>query len=420
MDVKRDPKILKRKKIRQYALLGVAAIAVAGITVWVSGLEPAAPSVPANTVWFGTVKRGPMVREVRGAGTLVPEDIRWISATVQGRIERIVLLPGAQVKPGTVILELSNPDLQARVNDAQLSWKSAEAGLINARANLSTTKANQEAAVKLAEMNYQLATSELEGQKALLKEGLTSELEVKRRENQVLAAKNGLDSANRQLASTIETESGQLAPQEAAVSQAKNNYETLARQLSELSVRSDMTGQLQTLGQNVEVGQQVGPGTQLARVSNPARLMAQIRISETQTPELMFGQLVTIDTRNGLVKGHVKRIDPSSVGGTVGVDVALDEALPQGARPDQSVDGVVELQRLADVLFVESPATGQENSTIMLFKEIPGTNECVKTRVKLGRRSVQFVEVVEGLQVGDRVVLSDMSTYDAHDRVRVN
>jgi HlyD family secretion protein len=184
-------------------------------------------------------------------------------------------------------------------------------------------------------------------------------------------------------------------------------------------VRSTMDGQLQQLGNNIEVGQQIGPGTQLARVSNPAKLMAVIRISETQTPELAFGQRVEVDTRNGKVKGHVRRIDPASTGGTVGVDVEIEDPLPPGARPDQSVDGTIELQRLTDVLFVESPAVGQENATITLFKDI-GNNECVRTKVRLGRRSVSYVEIVEGLQVGDRVVLSDMSQWDAYDKVRIN
>jgi HlyD family secretion protein len=420
MDVKRDPKILKRKKIRRIALAIVAGAVVIAISVAVGNLKPAAPTAPANTVWFGTVQRGPMVREVRGAGTLVPEDIRWVSSTVQGRIDRIVLLPGAQVEEGTVILELSNPDLKQSVNDAELAWKAAEAQLVNARAGMATTRMTQETAINNAKSQHEIAKADLEAQTKLKAEGIASELVVKRAQATLDAAVNTLKLAERALESTIETEKGQLAPQEANVSQQKARYDQLNRQLSELKVRSTMAGRLQQLGQQVEVGQQVGPGTQLARVSNPSRLKATIRISETQTTELAAGQLVDIDTRSGHVKGHVSRIDPASVGGTVGVDVTLDEPLPAGSRPDQSVDGTVELQRLVDVLFVEAPAIGQENSTIMLFKEVPGTNECIRTRVKLGRRSVRFVEVVEGLQVGDRVVLSDMQAYDAYDRIRVN
>jgi HlyD family secretion protein len=361
-----------------------------------------------------------MVREVRGAGQLVPEDIRWVSSTVQGRIERIVLLPGAQVEVGTVILELSNPDLAASVNDAKLAWTAAEAQLVNARANLATSRLQQEVALTDAQTQRDLAKADLDAYRELLAGKVVSELEVKRREATLQGAQSRLEVATRQLESLKETEKGQLATQESTVSQQRARYDQLARNLSELQVRSTMAGRLQQLGQTVEVGQQVGPGTQLARVSNPNKLKAVIRISETQTTELMAGQLVDIDTRSGHVKGHVSRIDPASTGGTVGVDVTLDEPLPPGSRPDQSVDGTVELQRLTDVLFVEAPAIGQENSAIMLFKEVPGTNECIRTRVKLGRRSVRFVEVVEGLQLGDRVVLSDMSAYDAYDRIRVN
>ena len=420
MDVKRDPKILKRKKIRRVVLATLGIAAVVAISVAVNQLEPASPTVPGNTVWFGTVKRGPMVREVRGAGTLVPEEIRWIPAMVQGRVEEIVLRPGAQVKRGTVILILTNPDLKQSVSDAELSWKAAEAQLGTARANIQTNRLQLEVAVSNAKSDVEIAKTELEAQEKLFKEGIQSELVVRQRKATYEAALNRLKVAERQFDSSLETEKSQLATQESQVSQAKALFEQRSRQLSDLYVRSDMDGQLQALGQNVEVGQQVGPGTQLARVSNPTKLMAQIRISETQVSELRVGQNVDIDTRNGHVKGHVSRVDPAAVGGTVGVDVTIEETLPPGARPDQSVDGTVELQRLVDVLFVENPAVGQENATIMLFKEVAGTNECVRTKVKLGRRSVQYVEVVEGLQVGDRVVLSDMSQYDAYDRVRVN
>ena len=419
MDIKRDPKILKRKKIRRAVLAGVAIVALGAITVAVGRLEPAAPSVPGNTVWFNTVKRGPMVREVRGAGTLVPEEIRWIPATVQGRVERIVLKPGAQVQRGTLILVLTNPDLKQQVDDAEMNLKAAEAQLVNSRASLKTSNMRLESDVRDAQSQYDVAAVDLEANRKLAADGLVADLVVKQKEAAVAGALNRLNMAKRALESAKETEAGQLAPQEAQVSQARNRFETLARNLRELEVRSDMDGQLQALGQNVEVGQQVGLGTQLARVSNPSKLMAQIRISETQTQELRFGQLVTVDTRNGLVKGHVTRVDPASVGGTVGVDVAIDEPLPAGSRPDQSVDGTVELERLTDVLFVETPAVGQENSTITLFKDI-GNNECVRTKVKLGRRSVRFVEVVEGLREGDRVILSDMSAYDSFEKVRVN
>jgi len=417
MDVQRDPAILKKKKIRRMVLAAVGLMVLAAASVYVAGLEPAAPTVASSAVYFGTVKRGPMVREVRGAGVLVPEEIRWITTTASGRVEKVVIHPGAVVKPGTVILELSNPDLKQQVGDADLAVKAAVAQLENAGATLKITRMSQEMAVANAQGAYELAQSDFESNKKLFADGLVAEQVYKQKEATVKVQKNNWDLAKKQLESAIETEKSQLAPQEAAVSQAKARYDQLARQLEGLTVKSDMSGSLQIV--SVEVGQQVGPGTNLARVSDPSRLKAQVRISETQTRDLAIGQLAKIDMRPAVVRGRVTRIDPASQNGTVGVDVTLDEALPPGARPDQSVDGVIELERLENVLFVESPTFGQENSTIMLFK-VQANNEAVRTPVKLGRRSVQFVEVLEGLAEGDRVILSDMSAYDNNDRVRLN
>jgi len=416
MDVQRDPAILKRKKMRRVALAVVGGVFVIVASVLVAQLKPAAPTVAASAVYPGTVKRGQFTREVRGSGTLVPEEIRWITTTATGRVEARVLDPGANVKPGTVILKLSNPDLKQQVSDADFAVKAAVAQLENARSNLKTTRMSQEIAVANALGAYELAQSDLEANRQLFKEGLVAELQFKQKEAAVKVQKNSLDLARKQLESAIETEKSQLAPQEAAVSQARARYDQLARQLDGLNVTSDMSGRLQVV--SVEVGQQVGPGTNLARVSDPSRLKAQIRISETQTRDLAVGQKAKIDTRSGIIKGHVTNIDPASQGGTVGVDVTLDEALPQGARPDQSVDGVIELERLENVLYVESPTFGQENSTISLFKMV-GDAEAVRVPVKLGRRSVQYVEVLSGLNEGDRVILSDMSAYDNSDRVRL-
>ena len=417
MDVKRDPAILKRKQ-RNRLIGGVIAVAaVIGLTVAVSQLQPAAPTVAASAVYSGTVKRGPMVREVRGAGTLVPEDIRWISTTATGKVEKLVLRAGAKVTPGTVILELSNPDLKQQVSDAELAWKAAVAQLSNAQANQATSRMSQENAASDAQSAYLVAQSDLEANKILNAQGIVADQQIKVKQQTVDSAKNRLELAKKQLQMLLETEKSQLAPQEAAVSSARARYDQLSRQLSDLSVRSNMSGLLQAVP--VEVGQQVGPGTNLARVSDPTRLKAEVRISETQTRDLAIGPLAKIDTRNGVIKGHVTRIDPASAGGTVGVDVTLDEALPLGARPDQSVDGVIELQRLENVLFVESPTFGQENSTVMLFK-FTSPSEAERTAVKLGRRSVSFVEVIDGLKEGDRVILSDMQQYDGHQRLRIN
>jgi len=417
MDVKRDPAILKRKQRNRIIAGVVVGIGVIALTVTVSQLEPAAPTVAGSAIYSGTVKRGAFVREVRGAGTLVPEDIRWVSSLATGKVERIILRAGAKVAPGTVILELSNPDLRQQVGDAELAWKAAVAQLTNAQANQKTSRMQQEMNVADARSAYNVALKDLEANKKLAAEGLVAELQIQVKEANVAREKNRLELATKQLESTIETEKSQLAPQEASVSQARARFDQLSRQLSDLQVKSTMNGLLQQV--SVEEGQQVGPGVNLARVSDPTRLKATIRISETQTRDLAIGQISKIDTRSGIVNGHVTRIDPSSTGGTVGVDVSIDDPLPTNARPDQSVDGVIELQRLENVLYVESPTFGQENTTVQLFKFTSNT-EAERTSVKLGRRSVNFVEVLDGLKEGDKVILGDMQQYDDHKRLRIN
>ena len=416
MDVKRDPAILKKKQQRRIIFAAIGVLAITGVTVYVSQLEPAAPTVARSGVYFGTVKRGPMVREVRGAGTLKPEDIRSISTTATGRVERY-LQAGAVVTPDTIIVELSNPDLKQQVGDAELAVKAAVAQYDSAKANQRTNRTSLEFALADARSAHQVAESDLNANLQLQKEGLVADQQIKVKQATVAQAKNRMDLAQKQLDASIETEKSQLAPQEAAVSQQRARFDQLSRQLDDLHVRAKMAGILQAV--SVEIGQQVAPGASLARVSDPKKLKAEVRISETTTRDLAIGQLAKIDTRSGIVKGHVTRIDPASSGGTVGVDVTLDEALPTGARPDQSVDGVIELQRLDNVLFVESPTFGQENGTVSLFK-VGANNEAIRTPVKLGRRSVQFVEILEGLREGDTVILSDMQQYDDHSRIRLN
>jgi HlyD family secretion protein len=428
MDVKRDPAILKKKKIRRAILGGLAIIAVIVISVAVSKLKPAAPGVSATTLWFGTVKRGDLVREVHGAGTLVPENIRWIPATTSGRVEELVLRPGAIVKPGTVILILSNPDLESQAKSAELQWRSSQATLENAKATLRSNRLTQEAAVVDAESQLAVNQATLDANKQLQAQGLVADLTIKQMQANVDQAKTKLDLAKKSLDIATENEQSNIAPQEAAVAQQKAAFDQFERQLGDLRVKSMMSGVLQVIP--VEVGQQVAQGANLARVADPSVLKAEVRISETQTKDLALGQPADIDTRNGHVKGHVTRIDPSSTNGTVGVDVGLDEALPPGARPDLSVDGVIQLEKLVNVLQVERPAFGQEDQQVSLFKLIPAGapilagqeagHEAVQTPIKLGKASVQFIQVLEGLQEGDRVVLSDMSQYDGFNRIKLN
>jgi HlyD family secretion protein len=417
MDVKRDPAILKAKKRRQIILAGVGVAILIGISAWVMQLEPAAPTVDKNAAWTGKVIRGPLVREVKGSGTLVPEDIRWITATTAGRVERIVLQAGAIVTPNSVILELSNPDLRQQVTAAELQWKSAEAALLNRKAQLSTERLQVETAVTNAKSDLEQRELQYTADLELNKIGLLAALQLKQSQAAVDRAKNALALEEKRLANNRESEISQIAPQEADVTRLKAAYLLVAQNLGDLQVKAGMNGVLQVVP--VELGQQVGGGTQLARVADPTKLKATIRVSETQTRDVRLGQTAEVDTRTGKVRGIVARIDPAAQNGTVGVDVTLQGPLPQGARPDLSVDGTIELERLDNVLKVQRPSFSQDNATIQLYRVAPD-GEAVRVRVTLGVSSVAEVQVIEGLNEGDEVVLSDMAAYDAFDRVRIS
>src|SRR5688500_2752994 len=417
VDIKRDPAILKKKRMRQMAFATVGVIAIVIVTIGVAKLKPAAPEVERSTVWIDVVKRGPMTRQVRGAGRLVPEDIRWITATTSGRVKEIVLRPGAQVAPGTVIAILTNPQLEQQVGQARLAAESARANLKNQRANLQSSLLTQETAVVRVRSDHNQAVLTLEANRELHKEKLIGNLQLKQYEATEAQLRSQLAAAEKQLAIARDNVEAQLAPSIAEVNNRTAEYHLRARELGDLVVKSDMTGQLQLLP--IEVGQNVGPGANVARVSNPTRLKAELQIAETQTRDLAIGQTAEIDTRNGIVKGRVSRIDPAAQGGTVGVDVQLVGELPRGARPDLSVDGTIELERLTNVLFVGRPAFGQEQSTVGLFRLDPATGEAARAQVQLGRSSVNTIEVLGGLTEGDQVVLSDMSAWDQFERIRL-
>jgi HlyD family secretion protein len=417
VDIARPASVAKKKKIRRAMFATAGVVVIIMVSIGVSRLKPAAPGVDRAAVWVAKVERGPMLRLVRGSGTLVPEDIRWINTNTQGRVERILLRPGAQVTPTSVILELSNPQLQQAVQDAQLAHQSALAAYENRKAELERQLLNQEADLATAETNYNNAKLDLEAQEELLKDGLVSELQVKQRRSQTADLWNRLGIAQKQLENTKKGIKSQLAPQEADVTQRLAQYQLRLREQEDLKVKADMTGVLSQVP--VEVGQQVGPGTNLARVADPTKLKAEVRIAETQTKDIREGQVAEVDTRNGIIQGRVTRIDPTATGGTVGVDISLDGELPPGARPDLSVDGTITLEKLPDVIKVGRPAFGQENSEVMLFK-LDGKGEAHRVKVRLGRSSVNEIEVLEGLQPGDEVILSDMSAHDAYDRIRLN
>jgi HlyD family secretion protein len=410
------PSQARKKKIRRALYIGIAVIVVGAISLGVSRLRPAAPTVDRAVVWVDTVKRGDFTRQVRGSGTLVPEDIRWIPAQTQGRVERIVLRPGAQVTPDTVILELSNPELTQSVRDAQLAYQAAQAAFENRKAELQSNLLSQEASTANIEAQYSQAALDLEANEKLYKEGLVSELQLKQKRGLADDLKNRLSVEQRRLTITRDGTTSQLAPQEADVNQKKAAWELKRQQLEDLKVRAGMSGTLQLVP--VDRGQQVAPGANLARVANPSNLKAELRIAETQTKDIRIGQYAEVDTRNGIVKGTVSRIDPSSTGGTRGVDVIFTEALPSGAVPDLSVDGTILLERLTNIVFVGRPAFGQESSTVGIFKVL-ASGEAVRTNVKLGVASVNTIQVLDGLQPGDQVILSDMSQYDAFERVQL-
>jgi len=415
MDIAR-PSNLRQKRIRR-AVYGVVALSLVGlITLGVSKLKPAAPSVERATVWIDTVKRGPMLRDERGIGTLVPEDIRWIPATTVGRVERITIRPGTVVAAGSVILELSNPQLEQELQDAVLKLKAAEASLTNLRVQLQNDTLAQEAVTASIEADYKKAALQVEANQQLATKGLVSDMTLKQAKLDADQLSARLVIAQKQLASHAESMQARLAVQNSEVDQTRAIVGLKQRQVNELQVRAGFAGVLQVVP--VEVGQQVAPGTNLARVADPSRLKAELKIAETRAKDITPGLPATIDTRIGVVSGKVVRVDPSVQNGTVTVDIAMDEPLPKGVRPDLSVDGTVQLERLADIVKVGRPAFGQEQTAVGLFKLQPN-GEATRVQVKLGRTSVNEVEIVSGLNPGDQVILSDMSAWEAFDRIRL-
>jgi HlyD family secretion protein len=419
MDIQRPASVAQAKKRRQYMLGAAGVIVIVIVSVVLSGLEPAAPSVERATVWVDTVKRGPMVRQVRGLGTLVPVDEarRWVPASTQGRVERIILRPGVQVTPDTIVLELSDPNVQQALNDAEQQLRAAEADYNSLKARLDAETLNQRATAAIVRADYQNAQTEREMNEGLWKEKLVSALILKQSvvRAESLAKRDQIETDRLKVSEA--SAAAQLQSAQANIDQRRSNYNLRRSQVDQLRVRAGMTGVLEQVP--VEVGQQVQPGTNLVRVADPTRLKAELRIAETQARDLTIGQIASVDTRQGIIPGKVIRIDPSAQNGTVTVDVALEGELPRGARPDLSVDGTIELERLDNVLFVGRPAFGQEQSTVGLFKLDSATGDASRAQVQLGRSSVNTIEVLGGLAEGDQVVLSDMSAWDQFEKIRL-
>jgi HlyD family secretion protein len=411
------PEVKRKKKIRLIIYIVAAVVLIPVVSFALSRLKPAAPSVDTGTIWSDTVKRGPMLREVRGLGTLVPETILLIPANTDGRVEKRYILAGTPVKADTAILDLSNPELQQSTLDAEFQVKGAQANLEQTKALLQNQlmdKRTQAASISSA---YHTALLDRETNEKLMANGLVSNLIYEKSkvaaaelEKQDVLAQKEVETFENSIAS-------QVAVQQAGLDAKTAMYDLKKSQLDQLHVRPGIDGVLQEL--DVEVGQKVTMGTVLARVAQPSHLKAQLKIAETQAKDISIGQKASVDTHNGIIAGHVTRIDPAVQNGTVTVDVGLDGTLPPGARPDLSVEGTVEIERLTDILFVGRPVHGEANSTVGLFKVIDDGKEAARVQVQLGRSSVNTVEIVKGLEVGDKVILSDMSAWDNYDRVQL-
>ena len=395
---------------------GIALISL--ITVGLARLEPAAPTVKAATLWIEDVKRGPMLRSVRGPGTLVPEEVRIISAPVEGRVERIPALPGVNVTADTVLLEMSDPQLEQAALEAQSQLAAAKADYDDLRAQLESQLLAQQAQVTAALSQSEQATLQAEADEKLAKDGLIPDLNLKLSRLRSTQLGKQAKIENDRYAQSKRSIQAQLAAQRARVEQAGASYELRRRQLESLKVRAGIPGVLQELP--VQVGQRVTPGTVLARVARPEKLKAELRIPEVQAKDVQIGLPAVIDTRNGEIRGRVARVAPSSEEGSVIVDVALVSGLPRGARPNLSVDGIVEIERLPDVLYVGRPSFGQQNSKVEMFKVSPDGKEAVRVPVELGVMSVNTVQIVDGLAVGDRVILSDTSAQDGYKKIRLD
>lgn len=413
MDIPRE----KKPNRKRYLYITGAIVLVAAISAALARLEPAAPTVDASMIFTGVVEHGPMVREVRGPGNLVPEDIRWITTLTPGRVEQVHVRPGAEVTRGTVLIELTNPDVNIQALQADQSLTAAAAELERMRTELETQRLNQESTVAMTRREYQEALRQVRTHEELGRDGLiaTNELEDARDRAEELELR--LEIERQRLAILTESIDGQLEVQEEQVGRLRAIAEFQRDQLESMRIRASANGVLQQM--ELEVGQWVIPGNTLGAVVQPGRLKAELRIPETQIRDVTVGQSVSVDTRNGIVPGRVVRVDPSVASGAVVVEVTFEGELPRGARPDQSIDGTIEVERLEDVLHIGRPAYGQAESTVGIFRLTADGSHAERVPVRLGRASVSRIEVAEGLEEGDVVILSDMSSWDEYDRVRV-
>jgi len=421
MDIPISPTLLRRRKARRWLFGATIGLGVALVTLGLTKLRPAAASVERASLYFGTVQRGEMVRQVHGNGSLVPEQIQFVQAETDGRIERILVQPGAVVTAETVLLELSNPELEQATFDAEWQSKAAEAQLTRLRAQLENERLSLKSAITALKADATQADLDARVNDTLAKEQLISSLEQHRSRTKANELLERYQIEQERLKASAQSTDAQLAVQQAEVERARALLARKRQQVAALRVRAGVAGVLRQIGdlETLQTGQRFNPSATLAKIVEPSRLKAVLKIVETQMRDVQVGQKAEIDTRNGIVPGHVTRIDPAAQNGMVTVDVSLEGPLPRGARPDLNVDGIIELERLKSVLHVSRPVQGQTETTVGLFKVSDGGKSASRIPVKLGRGSVSVVEVLDGLQVGDEVILSDMSRWDAHERLRL-
>ena len=415
MDITRPSNAIAKRKQR-IAWIAIALVVIGGVTLGLTRLKPAAPTVDRSSVWPDTVKRGSMLRQVRGLGTLVPEEIRWIPAETEARVERIRVLPGTRVAADTIIMDLSNPQAEQEVVDAEWQLRAAEAELNNARVRVQGELMTQQAGAATVSADYNEAKTKADIDRQLATLGVISGQTLKASEGKAQELSTRHQIEQKRIVINTQAIGSQMAVQRARVEQLRALAQLRRKQYGALQLRAGISGVLQEVP--VQVGQHVTPGTNLARVAQPEKLKAELKVAETQAKDIQIGQPASIDTHNGIIAGTVVRVDPAVQNGTVTLDIKLTEALPKGARPDLSVDGTVNLDQLNNVLYVGRPAFGQEKSTVGMFKVNPDGKGAVRVQVQLGRSSVNAVEILGGLKEGDQVILSDMSRWDSTDRIR--
>jgi HlyD family secretion protein len=416
MDIERSSDA-RAKNLRRLIYLAIALVLTAGVVYGVMSLRPAAPTIEKASIWTDEVKRGPLVREVRGSGSLVPEEIRWIPAQTEGHVERIVMHPGARVRPETIVLELTNPELQRDLQASENQMKGAQADFEIFQAQLRDELRKLKATVAMTRSRFDQAKLQSDVDEQFHLEGLGSELKARLSKSNVEQLAIELQLAEETVKSATDSMKNRLAAAQLKVDLQRATFDLRRSKLEALHVRAGVAGILQQVC--VEAGQQVAPGASVARVADPRKLMAAITVAETQAKDVAFGRRVSIDTHNGVVAGRVVRIDPAVVGGTVKVDVEIVDPLPPGARSDMNVDGSIEIENLRNVLSVSRPVQGRDNSTIALFRVVDDGAAAVRLNVKMGRSSADKIEVVEGLKAGDKVITSDMSGWDTFDRINL-